>query len=147
MSDVLVFPLRNDLQLTITGQPTLHALGNFLKAAIVHLKNQRDIQKVALYKAGSFQGRVGSGDCAVSHPGDAAGDYLSPAAWVEAVTDAYFRLNALEQMLKTPPQPAAAAETATTAQVKAAVQRGSPGDHLTALGLMLQEPPHRTGDR
>jgi hypothetical protein len=136
----LDFPLRNGLQLTITGQPTLRALGNFLKAAIVHLKNQRDIQKTVLYKAGSFQGHLGDGDCAISHPGDSTGDYLSPSAWAEAVIDAYAILNRLEQMLEQLPVGEETAGDPKIRNVVATLKRGSPADHLAALGAMLQEP-------
>ena len=138
MADPLVFSLRHDLQLTITGQPTLRALGNFLKAAIVHFKNQRDIQKAALYKAGSFQGRLTSGDCAISNPGDSTGHYLAPGAWAEAVIDAFSRLTGLEQMLAN--QPAAQAIGGDATGVPATLEHGSPADHLAAFGLLLQ--PH-----
>jgi hypothetical protein len=137
--DRLVFTLRNDLRLTIAGQPTLHALGNFLKAAIVHLKNQRDIQKSALYKAGSFQGHLGAGECAISHPGDSTGDYLSPAAWAQAVVDAYVKLNTLEELLENLPDDEETETDTTRRNVIAALKRGAPVDQLAALGVMLQE--------
>jgi hypothetical protein len=105
--DQRVFPLRHGLQLTITGRPSLRALGNFLKAATVHFKNQRDIQRVRFYTAGSFQGL----NCVISYPGDASGEHLSPAAWTEAVIDASAKVAALE--------------------------RSAPADELTALGRLL----------
>jgi hypothetical protein len=91
--DDSVFPLLHGLRLTLTGEPTLRAVANFLKAATVHFKNQRDIQGVALYTAGSFQAR----NCAVSNAGDSEGHYLSPAVWADALTDAYVKVTALEQ--------------------------------------------------
>jgi hypothetical protein len=109
MPDAHVFLLHNGLQLTITGEPGLRTLVNFLKAATVHFKNQRDIQNVKLYTAGSFQAR----NYAVSHPGDSTGHYLSPAAWTEAVVDAYRKVATLE--------------------------RASPADPPTALGVMLKD--------
>jgi len=96
--ETLVLPLRNNLLLTITGQPTLRALAGFLSAAIIHFKNQQDIQQIPLYTAGSFQGRVGTNDCAISHPGDITGDYLAPAAWLEALRDVHGLIDALEEI-------------------------------------------------
>lgn len=99
MPDELVFPLHHGLRLTVTGQPTLRAVGNFLKAATVHFKNQRDIQRVALYTAGSFQAR----NCAVSNPAEGDGHHLSPAAWAEALIDAHATVTALEHSAPTDP--------------------------------------------
>jgi hypothetical protein len=96
--ETLILPLRNNLLLTISGQPTLRALAGFLSAAIIHFKNQQDIQQVALYTAGSFQGRVGANDCAISHPGDTTSHYLAPTAWLEALRDVHGRIDGLEQM-------------------------------------------------
>jgi hypothetical protein len=73
MPETLVLPLRNNLLLTITGQPSLRALVGFLSAAIIHFKNQQDIQQVPFYTAESFQGRVGTNDCVIFHPGDTTG--------------------------------------------------------------------------
>jgi hypothetical protein len=73
MPETLVLPLRNNLLLTITGQPSLRALAGFLSAAIIHFKNQQDIQQVPFYTAESFQGRVGTNDCVIFHPGDTTG--------------------------------------------------------------------------
>jgi hypothetical protein len=109
--DDLVFSLHHGLRLTLTGQPTLRAVGNFLKAATVHFKNQRDIQRVELYTGGSFQGR----HCAVSNPGDSDGQYLSPAAWAEALIDAHAVVTTLD--------------------------RSAPADPLAALGRVLTASP------
>jgi hypothetical protein len=108
--DLLVFPLHNGLQLTLTGQPTLRAVRNFLRAATVHFKNQRDIQGVEIYTAGSFQGR----NCAVSNPGESHGRHLPPAAWVDALLDADAKVKTLEET--------------------------SPTDPLAALGQVFQAP-------
>jgi len=95
MSD-LVFPLRHGLLLTIDGEPSLRSVRNFLAAAAVHFKNQRDIQRPELYTAGSFQGRLGDADGAISNPGDGAGQHLPPAIWADAVLEAHRRVSALE---------------------------------------------------
>lgn len=68
-------------------------MASFLKAATVHFKNQRDIQRVEFYTSGSFQGR----NCAVSNPGDSDGHYISPAAWAEALIEAHAIVTTLDR--------------------------------------------------
>src|SRR3954465_4493353 len=100
MSEPLVFPLRHGVLLTINGEPTLRSVRNFLAAAMVLFKNQRDIQKPELYSAGSFQGRLGGADGALSNPGDSTGRYLPPDLWADAVLAAYRRVTALDDIVE-----------------------------------------------
>jgi hypothetical protein len=141
VTETLVLPLRNNLLLTITGQPSLRALAGFLSAAIIHFKNQQDIQQVPLYTAGSFQGRVGANDCAISHPGDTTGHYLEPAAWLEALHDARSRIDALEEMRAN--IPLFKNQGSGDGRIKAVIElleQRSPASHLAALGMLLLGP-------
>lgn len=139
--ETLILPLRNNLLLTITGQPTLRALAGFLSAAIIHFKNQQDIQQVPLYTAGSFQGRVGANDCAISHPGDSTGHYLAPAAWLEALRDVHGQIDALEEIraniLLFRRQGSAEGRIKTVSEL---LEQQSPASDLAALGMLLLGP-------
>jgi len=139
--ETLVLPLRNNLLLTITGQPSLRALAGFLSAAIIHFKNQQDIQQVPLYTAGSFQGRVGTNDCAISHPGDTTGHYLEPSAWLEALRDVHGRIDALEELRAN--IPLIRKQGTGEGRIKAVIElleQPSPASHLAALGILLLGP-------
>jgi hypothetical protein len=139
--ETLVLPLRNNLLLTITGQPSLRALAGFLSAAIIHFKNQQDIQQVPFYTAGSFQGRVGTNDCAISHPGDTTGHYLEPAAWLEALRDVHGCIDALEEVRANIPlfRKQGVGEGRSKAVVEL-LEQPSPASHLAALGILLLGP-------
>ncbi|MEO7270893.1 MAG: hypothetical protein ABIX28_07910 [Vicinamibacterales bacterium] len=136
MSD-LVFPLRHGLLLTLTGEPSLRSVRNFLAAAAVHFKNQRDIQRPERYTAGSFQGRLGDTDGAISHPGDATGTHLAPALWADAVLDAHRRVSALEKIRTG----SVAGEDSTgegpNPAIVALLLDPSTKSHLAALALVL----------
>jgi hypothetical protein len=136
MSD-LVFPLRHGLLLTLNGEPSLRSVRNFLAAAAVHFKSQRDIQKPERYTAGSFQGRLGEADGAISHPGDATGSYLPPALWTDAVLDAHRRVSALEKL-----RTDSAAGQPSTGDVPSAgsielLRDPAATSHLAALALVM----------
>jgi hypothetical protein len=139
--ETLVLPLRNNLLLTITGQPSLRALAGFLSAAIIHFKNQQDIQQVPFYTAGSFQGRVGTNDCAISHPGDTTGHYLEPAAWLEALRDVHGCIDALEEVRANLPlfRKQGVGEGRSKAVIEL-LEQPSPASHLAALGILLLGP-------
>jgi hypothetical protein len=135
MSD-LVFPLRHGLLLTINGEPSLRSVRNFLAAAVVHFKSQRDIQKPERYTAGSFQGRLGEADGAISHPGDATGNYLPPALWADAVLDAHRRVSALEN-LRTGTGTGQGSGDESSPVIVELLQEPAPKSHLAALALVM----------
>ena len=136
MSD-LVFPLRHGLLLTLTGEPPLRSVRNFLAAAAVHFKNQRDIQTPGRYTAGSFQGRLGEADGAISHPGDATGTYLDPALWADAVLDAHRRVSALEQIRTGRAAAESSTADAENPAIVALLLDPAPKSHLAALALVM----------
>ena len=136
MSD-LVFPLRHGLLLTLNGEPPLRSVRNFLAAAAVHFKNQRDIQKPERYTAGSFQGRLGDADGAISHPGDASGAYLAPALWADAVLDAHRRVNALENLRTGRTASQDSSQSAPNQAIVALLHEPTATSHLAALALVM----------
>jgi len=136
MSD-LVFPLRHGLLLTVKGEPSLRSVRNFLAAAAVHFKNQRDIQRPEMYTAGSFQGRLGDADGAVSNPGDATGDHLPPAIWTEAVLDAYRRVSALETRRAAIESGGNTSGNGSDPAIADLLAQPSPKSHLAALALVM----------
>ena len=137
MPERLVFPLRHGLQLTITGEPPLRSLMNFLKAALIHFRSQRDIQRVAAYTAGSFQGRIAAADCAISYPGDAEGQNLPPAAWADAVTAIYTRVAALETLRARIADGSQPAGEPTNPVIGELLAQPSATSHLAALAMAM----------
>jgi hypothetical protein len=133
----LVFPLRHGLLLTIDGEPSLRSVRNFLAAAAVHFKSQRDIQKPDRYTAGSFQGRLGEADGAISHPGDATGSYLPPALWADAVLDAHRRVSALEKLRTDLAADQAAIRDVPSAGIVELLRDPATTSHLAALALVM----------
>ena len=136
MSD-LVFPLRHGLLLTLNGEPSLRSVRNFLAAAAVHFKNQRDIQKPERYTAGSFQGRLGEADGAIPHPGDATGTHLAPALWADAVLDAHRRVSALEHLRTSSAPDQDATGDAPNPAIVELLQEPAAKSHLAALALVM----------
>jgi len=136
MSD-LVFPLRHGLLLTIEGEPTLRSVRNFLAAAAIHFKNQRDIQRPELYTAGSFQGRLGDADGAISNPGDGTGKHLPPAIWADAVLDAHRHVSALETRRAAIESGHDSPGPDSNATIGDLLAEPSPKSHLAALALVM----------
>jgi hypothetical protein len=137
VAESLVFPLRYGILLTIDGEPPLRSVRNFLAAAVVHFKNQRDIQKSELYTAGSFQGRLGDIDGAISNPGDSTGAYLPPELWADAVIKAHRRVSALEQIRSQIGTHDHAPGEGSVKAVEDLLAQPSPKSHLTALALVM----------
>jgi hypothetical protein len=145
----ITYPLPHGIQLAaydIREPIAASQVADFLADALRHFKHHRDDLKTGPYTAGPYRGVVRQPrrralcHLRLTHPGDAAGQPLTAAQWVEAVARAYASANTLVQIVADLDAFKKAAAREPRSWVADAIEMlGRPYGELRALRIVLRD--------